>query len=296
VVDLDVPARWIDPLRSEGCGAESIGASRNYFAIAPGRHDPPQAPRIARIAAHACVGRRFDARAAIPSSGITCVAIPRMRNLRSLLKWLLLSGLAAAVFVTGANVWVFVIGNQGVVKDVSALPTNDAAVLLGTSPLLHGKWKNPFFESRMDAATQIFNEGKVRHILVSGDNGRREYDEPTAMRDALIARGVPANAITLDYAGFRTLDSIERARAVFGLERATIVTDDFHLARALFLAQSKGLHAVGYCGAPVPWKWSTKTRVREVGSRVKAWLDVYVLGTKPHFYGPREEIRLSATL
>ena len=119
--------------------------------------------------------------------------------------------------------------------DAATAPENDVALVLGTAPTAgEGRWKNPFFESRMDAAATLFRAGKVRHLLVSGDNGRREYDEPTAMQSALPARGIPESAITLDYAGFRTLDSVVRARAVFGQTKLTIVTDDFHLPRALF--------------------------------------------------------------
>ena len=147
----------------------------------------------------------------------------------------------------------------------------------------------------MDAAARLFREGKVKHLLVSGDNRRSDYDEPTDMQAALVARGVPESAITLDYAGFRTLDSMARAKRVFGLNRVTIVTDDFHLARAVFLARAHGLEAVGFSSAAVPFKWSKKTRVREVAARVQAWLDIYVLATKPRFYGPPVEIRVAAS-
>jgi SanA protein len=106
------------------------------------------------------------------------------------------------------------------------------------------------------------------------------------MKEALVSRGLPEAAITLDYAGFRTLDSLARARAVFGLQQLTIVTDDFHQNRALFLANAHGVKAVGFASEPVRYEWSKKTRMREIGSRVKAWLDIYVLRTEPHFYGP----------
>lgn len=156
------------------------------------------------------------------------------------------------------------------------------------------RWKNPFFEGRMDAAAELYQRGKVLHLLVSGDNRRKDYDEPTAMRAALVERGVPASAITLDYAGFRTLDSVARAKHVFGLQKTTIVTDAFHQPRALFLARAYGLDATGYCSADVPFRWAKKTLLREVGSRVKACLDIYVLRTKPRFFGPREEIQVAS--
>lgn len=196
--------------------------------------------------------------------------------------------------VAGANWWILRTTRTRIFALVAATPVNDMALVLGTSPTGRGgQWANPFFTGRIQTAAALYHEGKVKHLLVSGDNGRKSYDEPTAMRDALIARGVPAKAITLDYAGFRTLDSMARAHAVFGLKRCTIVTDDFHMARSLFLAQAHGLDAVGCPSPPVPWKWSKKTRLREIASRTMAWLDVCVFRTKPKFYGPPVEIHVA---
>lgn len=113
------------------------------------------------------------------------------------------------------------------------------------------------------------------------------------MRDALISRGVPAGAITLDYAGFRTLDSLVRAREIFGVNAPIVVTDDWHQPRTLFLARAAGLDAVGMCSADVPWGISRKTRIREWLSRVKAVADVHVLRTKPKFLGDRVTLPLA---
>ena len=199
--------------------------------------------------------------------------------------------LLLALAISATNWWVCR-SARGLVSDLAHLPANDVALVLGTSPII-GRWSNPFFVGRMNAAAQLFQSGKARHLLVSGDNRRHAYDEPTAMRDALLARGVPENAITLDYAGFRTLDSIARAKAVFGVTRVTIVTDHFHLPRALFLAQTHGLDAIGFASERVPFRWAKKTLLREVASRMKAWLDVYVLHTQPHFYGPPVELQIA---
>lgn len=186
-----------------------------------------------------------------------------------------------------ANWWVIRQAHSRLVTDLAKLPTNDVAIVLGTSKTIPGgRYLNPFFERRMKTAAQLYHAGKVRHLLLSGDNSAKNYDEPAWMRDALLALGVPASAMTLDCAGFRTLDTMARARAVFGLKRVTIVTDDFHQPRALFLAAAHGLDAVGYPSEHVPEVWSKTTRTREFGSRVKACLDVYVLRTRPKFYGP----------
>lgn len=176
-------------------------------------------------------------------------------------------------------------GRGRIYFDSKLVPAREVAIVLGTSPKIR-QWSNPFFESRMNAAAELWKHGKARHFIVSGDNGRKTYDEPSVMRDALVARGVPAEAVTLDYAGFRTLDTMARAVAVFGQQNVTVVTDDFHLPRSLFLAKAHGMDAIGFGGKPVPLTWSKKTRLREVASRVAAWLDVYLLHTKPKFFGP----------
>ena len=112
--------------------------------------------------------------------------------------------------VTLANTWVLYHGGRAVYNEAESLSAGRVALVLGTAPRV-GRWNNPFFPGRMDAAAELYRVGKVRHILVSGDNGRKTCDEPTAMRDALVERGVQATDITLDYAGFRTLDSVARA-------------------------------------------------------------------------------------
>jgi SanA protein len=206
---------------------------------------------------------------------------------------LLAAGVFGVVLVTAAsNLWLLQTSRSLVYTSAKDVPRNEVALVLGTAPM--GRFgKNPFFEGRMNAAAKLYREGRVRHLLVSGDNHRKGYDEPTAMRDALVARGIPQTAITLDYAGFRTLDSVARGRHVFGLRSATIVTDRFHQPRALFLARAHGLQAVGYCSPDIPFRWAKKTLIREIGSRVKACLDVYVLRTKPRFYGGKESLTAS---
>jgi len=184
-------------------------------------------------------------------------------------------------------------GRERIYFDPDLVPPRDVAIVLGTSPTTQGR-SNLFFESRMNACADLWNRGKVRHFIVSGDNGRKTYDEPTAMRDALISRAVPASAITLDYAGFRTLDTMARAVAVFGQRKVTVITDDFHLPRSLFLAEAHGLDAIGFGGRPVLVKYSKKTRTREVASRIAAWIDVNVLHTKPRFFGPPVVVPVAA--
>jgi SanA protein len=208
---------------------------------------------------------------------------------------LALSGILGFGLVGGANWWVLHSTRDAIFSDFSRLPVNDVALVLGTSRYNgDGVSANPFFLGRMSAAARLFHEGKVRHLLVSGDNGHAGYDEPTWMRDALMARGVPASAITLDYAGFRTLDSMARAKAVFGLRRFTIVTDDFHIARAVYLARSFDLDVVGFPSEPVAYWWSKKARTREIASRTVAFLEVSLHHTKPRYYGPPVKIEIAS--
>jgi SanA protein len=217
-------------------------------------------------------------------------ATPRARTLIRLAAGA--SALAALVLI-GSNAWLLLHARERIYSAVARLPQNDIGLVLGTAPRL-GKWQNLFFEGRMDAAAKLYHAGKVRHLLLSGDNGTRGYDEPTAMKKALLARGVPESALHLDYAGFRTLDSMARAKTVFGVSEVTVITDDFHLARSLFLADSFGLKAVGYSPPPVPLRSSAKTRVRETVARLASLVDVYVLHRQPKFYGPKVDLRLAA--
>ncbi len=140
----------------------------------------------------------------------------------------------------------------------------------------------------MVAAAELYHSGKVSHLLLSGDNSRPSYDEPSAMKRALEARGVPSSQLVLDYAGFRTLDSVLRAKQVFGLTRLIVVSQHFHNVRAVYLARAHGVQAYGYDAAEVSGLGGAWTKLREVASRVFAVLVVRVLGTEPRYAGPRE--------
>jgi SanA protein len=169
------------------------------------------------------------------------------------------------------------------------IPPAKAGLVLGASRLVRNYVANPFFRNRIDAAAALFKAGKVEYLIVSGSQAgggrpRGGYDEPADMRDALIAQGVPRERIYRDYAGFRTLDSIVRAREVFGQERVIVVSQPFHLSRALFLARWHGLDDIGYAANDVPLRFGVRTYLREVAARVAALLDV-MLDVEPRFLG-----------
>lgn len=218
---------------------------------------------------------------------------------RKRLRKLFLAGLICAVLATLGvlvlNEYIVRSTQSAVFTEISALPPNDVALVLGTGKLLRGSGRiNLHFLKRIEAAAALYHAGKVKHLLLSGDNHVAGYDEPTDMAEALMALDVPPSAMTLDYAGFRTLDSVVRAKKVFGQSQLTIVTDDFHVARAVFLARHEGLNAVAFCSEKVSTRFSARTRVREVGARVKAALDVYVLNTRPRFLGEPVQIEIAA--
>lgn len=173
---------------------------------------------------------------------------------------------------------------------LAELPVQKVGVLLGTSQFLSNGHKNMYFEFRMNAAAELYNAGKVQYILVSGDNRKRNYNEPVAMQAALMKRGVPEDRIVLDYAGFRTLDSMVRAREVFGQSSFVVISQKFHNERAVFIARQKGIDAYGYNARDVQVSAGFKTRVREVLARTKMMLDLYILRTQPHFLGKEVKI------
>jgi SanA protein len=195
---------------------------------------------------------------------------------------LLLLGVVAFL---GCNVWIVFSTRQRVMEELADVPFHQTALVLGTSATLGDGRPNLHFTRRMKTAAELYHAGKVRRLLVSGDNHRRGYDEPTDMRDALMKLGVPEDKIERDYAGFRTLDSVARAGKVFGEKQLIVVTERFHAYRALFLCDQYGLDAVAYPAPSVAVRCSPRSRLREYAARVKAVLDVYLLGTQPRFWG-----------
>lgn len=208
-------------------------------------------------------------------------------RLRLLLGALFAVGVA---FVAFANLHIVHANRDRLYTSIADVPARDIGLVLGANRVMRDGRPNQHFVYRMDAAAALYHAGKVRHLLVSGDNGRRDYDEPAMMKEALVARGVPAVAITCDYAGFRTLDSVIRARQVFGLEACTIVTQRYHNTRALEVARATGLDAVGFCTRDVEIRHSVRTEIREIASRTLAVLDLYVWHRQPRFPGPPEPI------
>jgi len=173
-----------------------------------------------------------------------------------------------------------------VVTRVDNVPAGRVGLVLGTVPTLRDGRPNAFFTRRVEAAAELYAAGRVTGLLISGDHGRASYNEPQAFVDALVARGVPREHLTCDYAGFRTLDSVVRAREVFGQQRVVVISQRFHVERALYLAAAHGIDAVGFAARDVSGASGGRVRLRETAARAAAWLDVSVLGRGPRFLGP----------
>jgi SanA protein len=176
-----------------------------------------------------------------------------------------------------------------VFSTVEAVPFNHVGLVLGTSEKGRGGGPNQFFARRIEAAAALYHADKVEHLLLSGDNGRTDYNEPEDMRRALIAAGVDSTDITLDYAGFRTFDSMVRAREVFGQRRFTVISQRFHNERAVYIARHSGLDVVGFNAADVEGSAGWRTLLREKAARVKVFLDM-AFGVEPHFLGEPVEL------
>ncbi|WP_421753039.1 SanA/YdcF family protein [Croceimicrobium sp.] len=168
--------------------------------------------------------------------------------------------------------------------DINEVPSKKVALVLGTSEFLKNGSTNLYFKFRVEAIARLWKAGKIKYVLVSGDNSRKDYDEPSAMKEALVEKGVPASRIILDYAGFRTLDSVVRAKEVFGQDDILIVSQQFHVERALILADFKGIEAYGYNAVDVEVYSGFRTKVREYFARIKMWLDL-LIGVDPKFLG-----------
>ncbi len=185
---------------------------------------------------------------------------------------LLLSGLAVVMW---ADNQTSRFSRPYISHNLHELPAQKVALVLGTSPKLVDGRDNWYFNYRIQAAVELYQQGKVQHIIVSGDNRRHTYNEPDMMAAALVKQGVPANKITADYAGLRTLDSVLRARDIFGQQRYIVVSQSFHNERAVYLARSHGIEAYGYNARDVRRYAGLKTQIREYGARVKMFLDLW---------------------
>ena len=203
------------------------------------------------------------------------------------IKWAVPTGfILIAAIIVAANYVVEYNTEEFVYKDLTAIPYNKAGLLLGTSKTLKSGLPNQYFLNRIGAAIALFESGKIDVIVISGDNSTEGYNEPEDMKTELLKRGIPENKIHLDYAGFRTLDSVIRMGQIFGQTRFTVISQDFHNRRAIYIAHAIGFEAVGNNAIEVDAYSGFKTQVREKLARVKVFLDLFT-NKDPKFLGEK---------
>src|SRR5690606_40309684 len=204
--------------------------------------------------------------------------------------WKLCMGLL--ILFTGvlllSNYWVEK-QSEGLTYDsADEIPFNHTGLVLGTSKKLKGGYENLYFKYRMEAVYELYNSGKINFIIVSGDNSEFYYNETRDMKKSLVVLGIPEDCIVEDFAGFSTLDSVLRAKEVFGQDSITVISQEFHNERAIFIGKNHDIYALGFNARKVPKGYGTMILTREYFARVKALLDIYVLGTMPKFYKEKE--------
>lgn len=202
------------------------------------------------------------------------------------------------IFMAYVASWVFYNNNKMskeaepfIYSNIKDIPQRKVGLLLGTAKYLKGGYKNYFYSYRIDAAVKLYKRKKIKKIIVSGDNSSKRYDETTSMQEDLIKRGVAKNDIFLDYAGFRTLDSIVRAEAIFSVKDYVIITQKFHAQRAIFISHKKGHKSVAFIAKDIAnTPTALKMKIRELFARAKAYIDIYFLKTEPKFYGKKIDL------
>lgn len=212
------------------------------------------------------------------------------RFLRRLILWgLVCVGLVVAV-IAMCNFSVIHSAKGRTYDNIDDIPYRKVGLVLGTTPRAKHGNVNYYYKTRMNAVAELYFANKISYIIASGDNHKRNYNEPVEMRNSLIAMGIPESAIFLDYAGFRTYDSMVRAKKVFCQDSVTVISQLWHNKRAIFIANHRDLDAIAYNAKDSRFRRSyIKMHVREMLSRVKAVFDVYT-NKQPKFLGDPEII------
>lgn len=213
------------------------------------------------------------------------------RILLKVLKWGLIALAACAAVCLVCDVIVLKASEGRLYNSVADVPHRHTALLLGIGRVSIWGGPNPYYYNRIDTMAALYHAGKVDRIIASGANPREDYNEPKAMREDLVKRGVPDSVIYADYAGRRTLDSVVRAKEIFGQDSVLVVSQQFHNERALYLARAHGIDAIGMNAGN--WREGPlryHMMVREALARTKAVLDV-MLGKRPRFGGETVDVK-----
>lgn len=189
-------------------------------------------------------------------------------------------------FTVWANISVRKFSGYYITDNIEKIAANNTGLLLGTSRNLRNGNKNDFFFNRIDATVRLFQTGKIKNVIISGDNSKTDYNEPMDMKAELIKAGIPDSIIYLDYAGLRTLDAVVRAKEIFGQNSFIVISQKFHNERAVFLARKYGINAFGFNAGEVAAYNGFKTKLREIFARDKMFIDL-AFGVKPKFLGQK---------
>lgn len=197
--------------------------------------------------------------------------------------------LLCIISIWGADRYVNTSTADQLYTDVSKVPPKRIGVVLGTSKYLSNGYINYYYKFRIDAAVALYKAGKIQYIIVSGDNSTKQYNEPETMYNDLVNAGIPADRIYMDYAGFRTLDSIVRAHYIFDADDFIVISQQFHNERAIAIANFKDIKAIGFNAKDVNKNAGIKTQIREKFARVKMLIDL-IFNKQPKFYGNKIKI------
>ena len=193
--------------------------------------------------------------------------------------------LAAMILFVGSNLFIMWQGGRHRVTGPSEAPNAEVAIVLGAKVWPGGTPSN-MLEDRLLTGIELYRQGKVGKLLLSGDHGQVDYDEVNAMRTFVLDRGVPPEDVFMDHAGFSTYDTMYRARDVFQVRDALVVTQGFHLDRAVYTARALGLEATGVPADLRPYQNEGRFAARDWLARLKALLQLHVLRSSPRFLGP----------
>ena len=195
------------------------------------------------------------------------------------------TGFASLILISSSHALIENSSEGKVFQSGGEVPDGRIGLVLGCSRYLSNGRENLYFKFRIEKAEELYRTGKVEYLIVSGDNSRKDYDEPTQMKNALIERGVPEAVIYCDYAGFSTLDSVVRAKEIFQQSELVVISQEFHIKRAIYIGESCGVDLVGYVARDVSGSGGLKTKLREYLARVKTVLDLHMLGREPVYLG-----------
>lgn len=199
-------------------------------------------------------------------------------------------GIIALFFILLNIILLYIYSNtNNKIYNVSNVPETDIAIVFGAQVKPDGT-PSDALKSRLDAAIDLYKDKKISKLLFTGDNSIANYDEVTNMKKYAVSKDIPENIIKLDYAGFRTLDSCYRAKKIFGINKAILISQHYHLYRAIYICQQAGIESVAIAASDYPGLSLIKGKIREIFAIVQAFIEINVTHTQPKFLGQFEGI------